>query len=121
MILPEGYQHKKSEIGNFFPLFYVEVHTLDGKQATGRFGTSIADGLRFAVRGLAPGSYIVQLVNYQGEAWLKMPVFAPGATDKSAALRIDLGWAEQRTGLEIRVPPEALKKSALKVVRLKRV
>jgi hypothetical protein len=111
VILPEGYQYKKSEIGNFFPLFYIEVHTLDGKQAHGPFGTSIGDGLRFAVRGLAPGSYIVQLVNYQGEAWLKMPVFATGVTDRSAALRIDLDWAEQRTGLEIRVPPEALKRT----------
>ena len=111
VILPEGYQYNKSEIGNYFSLFSVEVHTLDGKQAQGPFGSSIGDGLRFAVRGLAPGSYIVQLVNYQGEAWLKMPVFAPGVTDKSAALRIDLGLAEHRTGLEIRVPPEALKRA----------
>jgi len=99
----------KSELGNLFPLFYVEVHALEGKQARGPFGTSIGDGLRFAVRGLTPGSYIIQLVNYQGETWLKKPVFAPGVTDKSTALRIDLGWAEHRTGLEIRVPTKALK------------
>jgi len=111
VILPEGYEYKKSDIGNFFPLFSVEVHTLDGKQANGAFGTSIGDGLRFAVRGLSPGSYIVQLENYLGEEWLKMPVFAPGVTDRSTALRIDLGWAEHRTGLEIRVPPEALKRA----------
>lgn len=56
VILPEGYQYKKSELGNFFPLFYVEVHTLDGKQAQGRFGTSIGDGLRFAVRDSSRGA-----------------------------------------------------------------
>jgi hypothetical protein len=109
VILPEGYQYKKSELGNFFPLFYVEVHTLDGKQAAGPFGTSIGDGLRFAVRGLRPGRYIVELVNYQGEKWLTVPVFAPGVTDDATALQIDLGWADHRTGLEIRVPPEALR------------
>jgi hypothetical protein len=109
VILPEGFQYKKSEIGNYFPLFCVEVDTPDGKQAQGPFGTSIGDGLKFAVRGLSPGSYIVQLVNYNGENWLKIPVFAPGVTDKSAALRIDLGLAGHKTGLEIRVPPEALK------------
>lgn len=107
VILPEGYKYKKSDIGNFFPLFGVEVDTPDGKQVR---GTSIGEPLRFAVRGLSPGSYIVQLVNWQGEAWLKMPVFAPGVTDQSAALRIDLGMAEHRTGLEIRVPPKALKR-----------
>jgi len=110
VILPEGYEYKKSEIGSYFSLFDVEVHTLDGKQARGPFGTSIEDGLRFAVRGLAPGNYVVQLANYAGEKWLKMPVFAPGVTDRSAALQIDLGFAEHRRGLEIRVPPQALKK-----------
>jgi hypothetical protein len=105
-ILPEGYQYKKSEIGSFFQLFYVDVDTPDGKQVG---GTSIGDGLKFTVRGLAPGSYIIQLVNYEGETWIKMPVYAPGVTDKSTALRIDLGLAEHRTRLEIRVPPEALK------------
>ena len=108
VILPEGYQYKKSEVGNLFPLFAVEVDTPEGKQV---LGTTIGDPLRFAVRGLAPGSYIVQLVNWQGESWLKMPVFAPGVTDKSAALRIELGLAEHRAGLEIRVPPEALKRA----------
>jgi hypothetical protein len=106
VILPEGYEYKKSDIGNFFPLFAVEVDTPDGKQVR---GTSIGEPPKFAVRGLSPGSYIVQLVNWEGEAWLKMPVFAPGVTDQSAALRIDLGLAEHRTGLEIRVPPKALK------------
>jgi hypothetical protein len=106
VILPEGYQYEKSEIGNYFPLFYVDVDTPDGKQVS---GTSIGDGLKFTVRGLAPGSYIVQLVNYMGETWIKMPVYAPGVTDKSTALQIDLGRAEHRTGLEIHVPPEALK------------
>jgi len=108
VILPEGYEYEKSEIGNFFPLFAVEVDTPDGKQVR---GTTIGEPLRFAVRGLAPGNYIVQLVNYQGEAWLKMSVFAPGVTDKAAALRIELSWAEHRTGLEIRVPLEALKRA----------
>jgi hypothetical protein len=102
VILPEGYEYMKSEIGSFFPLFAAEVDTPDGKQVR---GTTIGEPLRFAVRGLAPGSYIVQLVNYQGEAWLKIPVYAPGVTDKEGALRIDLGMAEHRTGLEIRVPP----------------
>jgi hypothetical protein len=111
VILPEGYEYKKSEIGNYFPLFLVEVHTLDGKQALGPFGTSIGDGLKFAVRGLAPGSCVVQLVNYAGAEWLKMPIFAPGVSERSAALQIDLGLAEHRTGLEIRVPPEALKRA----------
>ena len=107
VILPEGYEYKKSEVGNLFPLFGVEVDTPDGKQVR---GTTIGDPLRFAVRGLVPGSYIVQLVNYEGEAWLKMPVYAPGVTDRAGALRIDLGLAEHKTGLEIRVPPEALKR-----------
>lgn len=107
VILPEGYKYKKSEIENFFPLFYVDVDTLDGKQAG---GTSIGDGLRFAVKGLPPGSYIVQLVNFCNETWLRKPVFAPGVTDRSAAVRVDLGWAEKRTGLEIPVPPQALKR-----------
>jgi len=106
VILPDGYRYKKSEIGNYFPLFYVDIDTLDGKQVG---GTSIGDGLKFTVRGLAPGSYIVQLVNYLGESWLKVPVYAPSVTDKSSALRINLGLAEHRTGLEIRVPAEALK------------
>jgi len=106
IILPEGYQYKKSEIGNFFPLFYVDVDTVGGKQVR---GSSIEDGLKFTVRGLAPGSYIVQLVNYAGKDWIKVPVYAPGVTETSAALRIDLGQAEHRTGIEIRVPPEALK------------
>ncbi len=109
VILPEGYRYKKSEIGNYFPLFDVEISTLDGKQALGRFGPSIGDGLKFVATGLAPGSYLVQLVNYSGETWLKEPVYAPGVTDKSTALRVDLGFAEHRTGLEIRVPLEALK------------
>ena len=108
VILPEGYEYKKSEIGNLFPLFAVEVDTSDGKQVR---GTTIGDPLRFVVRGLAPGSYIVQLVNWQGESWLRMPVYAPGVTDTSSALRIELGLAEHRTGLEIRVPPEALKRA----------
>jgi hypothetical protein len=107
VILPEGYEYKKSEVGNLFPLFAVEVDTPDGKQVR---GTTIGDPLMFAVRGLAPGTYIVQLVNWQGESWLKMPVYAPGVTDTASALRIDLGLAEHRTGLEIRVPPEALKR-----------
>jgi hypothetical protein len=106
VILPEGYQYKKSEIGNFSPLFSVDVDTPDGKQVS---GTSIGDGLKFTVRGLAPGTYIVQLVYGPDEPWLKKPVYAPGVTDRAAALRIDLGLAEHRTGLEIRVPPEALK------------
>ena len=106
VILPEGYQYKKSEIGNYFPLFYVDVDTQDGKQAR---GTSIGDGLKFTVTGLAPGSYILQLVNYSGETWIKRPVYAPGVTDQSTALQIDLGLAEHRTGIEIRVPPDALK------------
>jgi hypothetical protein len=106
VILPEGYKYKKSEIGNFFPLFSVDVDTPDGKQVG---GTSIGDGLRFQVRGLPPGSYVLQLVNYSGEKWVKVPVFAPGVTDKSAAIRIDLGFAEHKTGLEIRVPLKALK------------
>ena len=107
VILPEGYEYKKSEIGNLFPLFAVEVDTLDGKQVR---GTTIGDPLRFSVRGLAPGTYVVQLVNYQGEAWLKMPVYAPGVTDRAGALRIELSTAEHRTGLQIRVPTEALKR-----------
>jgi hypothetical protein len=106
VILPEGYKYKKPNMDNFFPLFYVDVDTLEGKQAG---FTSIGDGLRFAVTGLAPGSYIVQLVNFGDETWLKRPVFAPGVTDRSAAVRVDLGWAEKRTGLEIPVPPDALK------------
>jgi hypothetical protein len=106
VILPEGYQYKKSEIGNYFPLFSVDVDTPDGKQVG---GSSIGDGLRFQVRGLPPGTYILQLVNYWGEDWIRMPVFAPGVTDKSNALRIDLGFAEHRTGLEVRVPSQALK------------
>jgi len=109
VILPEGYSYKKSKIGNFFSLFYVEVHILDGRQALGSYGPSIGDGHRFSATGLPPGSYNVVLGNYLGETWLKKPVFAPGVTDKSSALRIDLGWAEHKTGLEIRVPPEALK------------
>lgn len=64
VILPEGYQYKKSDIGNYFPLFYVDVDTPDGKQVG---GTSIGDGLQFAVRGLKPGKYVVQLVNFSGE------------------------------------------------------
>jgi hypothetical protein len=48
-------------------------------------------------------------VNYSGTDWLKMPVFAPGVTDKLTALRIDLGRAEHKTGLEIRVPSKVLK------------
>ncbi|HTM39227.1 MAG TPA: hypothetical protein VL156_20950 [Terriglobales bacterium] len=91
---------------NFFPLFYVDIDTPDGKQAG---GTSIGDGLRFKVTGLPPGSYIVQLVNFCDETWLKRPVFAPGVTDPSAAFRVDLGWAEKQTGLEIPVPPKVLK------------
>jgi hypothetical protein len=114
VILPEGYKYKKSDINNFFPLFYVDVDTLDGKQAG---GTAIGDGLKFAVTGLTPGSYIVQLVNFCDERWIKKPVFAPGVKDKSAALRIDLGFAEHRTGLEIRVPPDALKGGAVRVVK----
>lgn len=106
VILPEGYKYKKSNMDNFFPLFYVDVDTLDGKQAG---GTSIGDGLRFAVMGLPPGSYIVQLVNFCDGTWLRKPVFAPGVTDRSAAVRVDLGWAEKRTDLEIPVPPKVLK------------
>jgi hypothetical protein len=106
VILPEGYEYKKSEIGNYFPLFYVDIETPAGNQVG---GTSIGDGLKFTVRGLAPGRYIVQLVNHLGKTWIRMPVYAPGVTDKSTSLRIDLGLAEHRTGLEIRVPPEALK------------
>jgi hypothetical protein len=111
VILPEGYKYKKSEIGNYFPLFYVDVRTLDDKQAIGFSGPSIGDGLKFTATGLLPGTYIVQLVNYSGESWLKMPVYAPGVIDKSSALRINLGLAEHKTGLEIRVPLEALKES----------
>lgn len=106
VILPEGYKYKPSDIGNLFPLFTVDVDSVDGKQAR---GSSIGDGLRFTVTGLPPGSYNVVLVNWSNEDWLKMPVYAPGVTDKSIALRIDLGLAEHKTGLEIRVPPEALK------------
>jgi hypothetical protein len=106
VILPEGYKYKKSNMDNFFPLFYVDVDTLDGKQAG---GTSIGDGLRFTVTGLPPGSYIVQLVNFCDGTWLRKPVFAPGVTDRSAAVRVDLGWAEKRTDLEILVPPKVLK------------
>jgi hypothetical protein len=108
VILPEGYEYKKSEVGNLFPLFAVEVDTPDGKQVR---GTAIGDPLRFAVTGLAPGSYIVQSVNYLGEDCLKMPLYAPGVPDTASALRIELGLAEHRTGLEIRVPPEALKRA----------
>ena len=72
---------------NFFPLFYVDIDTPDGKQAG---GTSIGDGLRFKVTGLPPGSYIVQLVNFCDETWLKRPVFAPGVTDP-AVIEISAG------------------------------
>lgn len=106
VILPAGYKYKKSNMGNFFPLFYVDVDTPDGKQVA---GTSIGDGLRFTITGLRPGSYIVQLVNFCGGTWLTKPVFAPGVTNRSAAVRVDLGWAEKRTDLEIPVPPEVLK------------
>jgi hypothetical protein len=106
VILPEGYKYKKSNMDNFFPLFYVDVDTVDGKQAG---GTSIGDGLKFTVTGLPPGSYIVQLVNFCDGTGLRKSVFAPGVTDRSAAVRVDLGWAEKRTGLDIPVPPKVLK------------
>jgi hypothetical protein len=53
VILPEGYKYKKSNMDNFFPLFYVDVDTVDGKQAG---GTSIGDGLKFTVTGLPLGA-----------------------------------------------------------------
>lgn len=106
VILPEGYRQKISESHNYFPLFSVEIDTLDGEVPA---GASMGDGVKFTVTGLAPGTYIVQLVYGPDEPWLRMPVYAPGVTDKSTALLIDLGLAEHRIGLEIRVPPEALK------------
>jgi hypothetical protein len=106
VILPEVYLRKISESHNDLPLFSVEIDTLDGEAAA---GSSMGEGLTFTVRGLPPATYIVQLVYGPDEPWLRMPVYAPGVTDKSTALRVNLGLAERKAGLEIRVPPEALK------------
>jgi len=106
VILPEGYLQKIAESHNYLPLFSVEIDTLDGEAAG---GTSMGSGLKFAMTGLPPGTYVVRLVYGKDEPWFKMPVYAPGVTDKSKALRIDLGLAERRTGIQILVPPEALK------------
>jgi len=85
--------------------FSVEIDTLDDEALE---GTSMGSGLEFAASSL-PRQPCCPVGLRSRRPVFKMPVYAPGVTDKSKALRIDLGLAEHRTGIEIKVPPEALK------------
>jgi hypothetical protein len=60
----------------------------------------------FEIHGLAPGRYQVSILEGQhGEAG----VYAPGVRDKSKAVVVDLGRAEKREGVDIRIPPASSK------------
>jgi hypothetical protein len=89
------------------------VRTDDGKplkfadvQAVFDGGSSSAftdESGHFEIHGLAPGRYLVGL-HIADEDRGKASVYAPGVRDQSKATVIELGRAERREGIDIRIP-----------------
>jgi hypothetical protein len=87
------------------------VRSADGRpvnpsqvQATSDRGSSSAftdESGYFEIHGLGPGRYLVSVLDdHNGEA----EAYAPGVRDQSKAVVIELGRAEKREGIDIRIP-----------------
>jgi hypothetical protein len=69
------------------------------------------DAGHFQLRGLSPGRYLIgiEVVGTASRYDLNFGVYAPGVRDRVAAVVIDLGKNEKRTGVDIHLPNGALK------------
>jgi hypothetical protein len=89
------------------PLESVEVEAVPAEGSEGGGGTAVTDEKgHYEIRSLDAGRYFVGLRIADNEAG-KGSLYAPGVKDRKRALNVNLGQAERRVGVNIRVPSEA--------------